>query len=152
MLDDAPSVLLATGDDALHAQLVEALTAEGFVVGGRCRSASRCVDAARAGGVDLALLDVRVAGDVLEAVTALHRERLAGTVLLMAQVDEHLLADAVLAGAAGAVAVDELRALPASLRAVLAGEPALSRKLVARLLIEYRTRHAMGTGDGPVAV
>lgn len=150
MVDDAPTVLLATGDDALHGRLVDALTAGGFRVGGRCRATGRCVEAARDGQVDLVLLDARLTGDVLDAVASLHRERLA-TVLLMAEVDEHLLADAVLSGAAGAIAVDELRALPASLRAVLAGEPALSRKLVARLLIEYRTRHAVGNGDGRVA-
>ncbi|MBC7307548.1 MAG: response regulator transcription factor [Dietzia sp.] len=152
MPDDAPSVLLATGDDALHEQLVGTLTAAGFALGGRCRSAASAVEAARSAGPDLVLLDARVAGDVLEAVTAVYRDRLAHTVLLMAEVDGHLLADAVIAGAAGAVAIDELRSLPASLRAVLVGEPALSRKLVARLLIEYRTRHLMGTGDGPVAV
>jgi DNA-binding NarL/FixJ family response regulator len=151
MADDAPSVLLATGDDALHERLVDVLAAGGFLVCGRCRSAGRCVEAAREARVDLVLLDARLTGDVLDAVASLHHQRVAPSVLLMAEVDEHFLADAVLLGAAGAIAVDELRALPASLRAALAGEPALSRKLVARLLIEYRTRHANGNGDGRVA-
>lgn len=152
MTNDPPTVLLVTADDALHDEVVRVLVASGFVMSGRSRSARRAVDDARSSTPSLALLDVRVTGDVLGVVSVAYRERLTETVLLMVEVDEQLLADAITRGAAGVVAVDELRSLPASLRAVLVGEPALSRTLVARLLSEYRTRHTQGAADGPLAL
>lgn len=150
MAHDAATVLLVTGDDALHEQLVDVLRADGFAVNGRCRSAASAPDLARRSGAALVLLDVRVVGDVLEAVSTIHHEGRAHVVVLMTEPDAQILADAVLRGAAGAVATDDLPTLPASLRAVLVGEPALSRKLVARLLVEYRVRYAMGERDGPL--
>lgn len=152
MPSSSPTVLLVTGDDVLHEELAAVVAAAGFEVCGRCRSTATALDAARRAHPAIALLDVRATGDVLGAISVLHQEALTESVVLMADVDERLLADAIIRGAAGAVAVDELRSLPASLRAVLAGEPALSRRLVARLLIEYRARDAMGRRDGPLAV
>lgn len=152
MSTDSPTVLLMTGDDALHEELTVVLAAAGFEVCGRCRSTTAALDVARRVRPVIALLDIRTAGDVLAAISVLHRETTTESVVLLQHVDEHVLADAIIRDAAGAVAVAELRSLPASLRAVLAGEPALSRKLVARLLLEYRVRDAIGRGDGPSAV
>lgn len=148
---DGPAVLLVGGDDALLDEMRDVLSDGGFSVSCNVRSTASALDLARRQRPRLVLMDVTVPGDVTGAVRALHRERIAQSVMIMPRVDAHLLADLMLAGAAGAVTREELPILPVSLHAVLGGEPALSRRLVARLLVEYRIRDEHLNGRGLTA-
>jgi DNA-binding NarL/FixJ family response regulator len=94
------------------------------------------------GGLDLLLLDLHMPGGGVNAAHQITSE-LADTVVVMltvAQEDEHLFA-ALRAGAAGYLLKDIApERLGDALRAVLRGEAAIPRTLVARLVEEFQGR------------
>ena len=119
----------------------QTLVEAGFEVVAEAADSPSAVEAAERERPDLCLLDVhmpgggiRAAGDILE--------RLPETAVVMLTVsrnDEDLF-DALRAGAAGYLLKDtDPERLPHALRGVLAGEAAVPRTLVSRVIDEFRT-------------
>ena len=91
---------------------------------------------------DLCLLDVRMPGNGIEAAARI-TTALPDTpvVMLTSSEDENDLFDSLRAGAAGYLLKDtDPDRLPLALKGVLAGEAALPRTLVMRLMNEFRAR------------
>lgn len=133
-------VLVACGDADLADRVAAVLTCAGFDVCCSARSTASGLVLARAHRHELVLLEGAASGDVEPAIREIHDPLGGQVVVLLTGIDDSALADLMLAGAAGAVMTDDLHTLPASLRGVLDGEPALSRRLFGRLLVEYRAR------------
>jgi DNA-binding NarL/FixJ family response regulator len=149
MPKDVPVLLVEPGDGVRH-RLTALLSAHGFAVCCQARSVHSAVPLARNGHPAVVLIGADVAGDLPATVRALRDAPGVPVVVMMDGQDDVTLADLVLAGANGAVTMDRLQDVPASLRAALAGEPALSRRLVGRLLDEYRLRDvALRAAVGP---
>lgn len=119
----------------------EALEAGGCVVVADVGSASAALDAAREHEPDVCLLDINMPGSGLLAAADI-TQALPGTavVMLTASRDDEDLFAALRAGAAGYLVkdMDPDRIAPA-LRGVLAGEAALPRWLVRKVLDEFRS-------------
>lgn len=103
---------------------------------------------------DVALLDIHMPGDGIEAARAiaLHSPDTAVVMLTVSRDDADLFA-ALRAGARGYLLKDiDPARLPLALEGVLAGEAALPRGLVARVIDEFRTRDgSSGRREGPLA-
>jgi DNA-binding NarL/FixJ family response regulator len=119
-----------------------ALEEGGFAVVGEAATGPKAVRLALAERPDACVLDVYMAGGGIAAVREI-TARLPDTVVVMLTVstDEEDLVAAIQAGACGYLlkTMDPGR-FPAALRAVLAGEAAIPRILVAPLLEEIRER------------
>jgi len=127
-----------------------ALEEAGFEVVGEAADAPTAVDVARATNPSVCLLDVHMPGNGVTAARAIARE-VPGTTIVMLTVsrDDTDLFDAVRAGASGYLLKDiDPERLPHALRAVLAGEAALPRGLVLRLMAEFRGRDERRVGRG----
>lgn len=103
---------------------------------------------------DVALLDIHMPGDGIEAARAISSQSPdTAVVMLTVSRDDADLFAALRAGARGYLLKDiDPARLPMALEGVLAGEAALPRGLVARLIDEFRTRD--GSADrrqGPLA-
>ena len=110
-----------------------------------------CAESGTAGGAvaaaiehkpDVALLDIRMPGNGITAAREISANcPQTAIVMLTVSRDESDLFDALLAGARGYLLKDiDPARLPMALDGVLAGEAALPRGLVARLIEEFRTR------------
>ena len=119
----------------------QTLVEAGFEVVAEAADSPSAVEAAERERPDLCLLDVHMPGGGIRAAGEI-LERLPDTAVVMLTVsrnDEDLF-DALRAGAAGYLLKDTDPArLPHALRGVLAGEAAVPRTLVARVLDEFRT-------------
>jgi DNA-binding NarL/FixJ family response regulator len=113
----------------------------GFEVVAEAADSPGAVEAAERERPDLCLLDVHMPGGGIRAAGEI-LERLPDTAVVMLTVsrnDEDLF-DALRAGAAGYLLKDtDPERLPHALRGVLAGEAAVPRTLVARVIDEFRT-------------
>jgi len=119
-----------------------ALERGGFVVCAECADGPSAIAAARRLRPDVCLLDVRMPGGGVAAAAAI-KAAVPGTAVVMITVsrDDNDLFAALKAGASGYLLKDISReGLPAALRGVLAGEAALPRTLVARLISEFQLR------------
>jgi DNA-binding NarL/FixJ family response regulator len=138
----AHSVLIADDHPPTRAGVRDALEQSGFVVCAEVGTAPAAVEAARSLRPDICLLDLHMPGGGVNAAHQITSE-LADTVVVMltvAQEDEHLFA-ALRAGAAGYLLKDIApERLGDALRAVLRGEAAIPRTLVARLVEEFQGR------------
>lgn len=134
-----PQVLIAATHGAISRGFRIALEASGFRVG-EFPTARAVVDAALRMRPDVCLVDFHIAGgstSVVEKIT--EGVPSARVVLLTDSVEETDLLAALKAGAAGSLPKDiEPRRLPIALRAILAGEPAVPRQQVYRLIEEIR--------------
>ena len=114
----------------------------GIAVCAEAGDAAAAVEAARRERPDVCLLDVHMPGSGISAAARISSE-LADTAVVMltaADCDEDLF-DSLGAGAAGYLLKDTTPArLPHAVRGVTEGEAALSRKLTARVLDEFRGR------------
>jgi len=134
--------VLVTDDHAPTRAGVRAVLAEdSFEVVAEAATADAAVAAALHARPDVCVLDIHMPGGGIAAAARIS-ERLPDTVVVMLTVsreDEDLFA-ALRAGAAGYLLkdMDPARLAPA-LRGVLAGEAALPRTLVARVVEEFRT-------------
>jgi DNA-binding NarL/FixJ family response regulator len=139
-------VLIADDHAAMRAGVRMTLIAGGFEVCAEADNARDAVRQARAQRPDIALLDIHMPGNGLSAARLISEE-LPHTAVVMLTVSrtESDLFEALLAGARGYLIkdIDPVR-LPEALRGVLAGEVALPRTLVARLVEEFR-RHEAGS-------
>jgi DNA-binding NarL/FixJ family response regulator len=126
----------------LRASVRRALEEHGFEVCFEAANAADSVAAAERERPDVCVLDVQMPGNGIAAAAQI-AARLPETAIVMLTVsdsDEDLFA-ALRAGAQGYLLKDmDPGRLPLALEGVLAGEAALPRALVARVLDEFRTR------------
>jgi len=118
------------------------LEAQGFRVVAEAASASAAVAAAREHQPEICLLDIHMPGNGIAAAAEIARElpSVAVVMLTFSREDADLF-DALRAGARGYLIKDmDPDRLGPALLGVLAGEAALPRSLVGRVLDEFRTR------------
>jgi len=140
----AVTVLLADDHVATRKGLRSILEAEGFTVVAEADHALGAVAAAKNYSPRVCILDVAMPGGGIAAAERITRN-LPGTYVIMLTVSssrEDLL-DALRAGASGYLlkSMDPER-LPHAVRGVLAGEAAIPRELVPKLLVELRNSHS----------
>lgn len=148
-------VLLAEPDAPTRAGIRWALEDAGMGICGEPLDARTATEVAVQGNPDVCLIDEGLRGGALVAVDAIFR-RLPDTKLIMLTEAEEprSLLPSIRAGAVGYVRKDlDPTRLPATIRGVLDGEAALSRRLTYRLLESLRTRErgrsAPTTPGGP---
>jgi DNA-binding NarL/FixJ family response regulator len=148
-------VLIADDHPPTRAGVRGALEANGeFVVCAEAATAGAAVAMAVEQRPDVALLDIHMPGHGIEAAREITAQlpETAVVMLTVSRDDEDLFA-ALRAGARGYLLKDiDPDRLPYALAGVLAGEAALPRGLVARLMEEFRTRdNSRRRQDGPLA-
>jgi DNA-binding NarL/FixJ family response regulator len=147
--------LVAEPDAATCVGIRMALEADGIEVCTEPVSAMGAIDLAVVQRPDICLLAETLPGGAIVAVDAIYRRVPETKIVLLTDEDEpRSLLSAIRAGASGFVRKDRDPArLPATVRGVLDGEAALSRKLTNRLIESLRTRErgrsAPTTPGGP---
>lgn len=141
MVADGPiRVVLADDHARVRAQIRQALEAGGCEVCAEGASAEEAITLALQHRPDVALLDIHMPGNGIHAAQRI-TQSLPSTAIVMltnSREDDDVF-DALRAGAAGYLLKDtDPAALPASLRAVMAGEAAITPSLVTRILAEFR--------------
>ncbi|HWW53344.1 MAG TPA: response regulator transcription factor [Acidimicrobiales bacterium] len=139
----APERVVIADDHAPTRTLVRnALERGGFTVVAEAPDASSAISAVQATTPEVALLDIRMPGNGIAAAAEIAAQQPATSiVMLTVSQDDDDLFGALRAGASGYLlkGMDPAE-LPGALRAVLAGEAAMSGTLVARLVSEFRAR------------
>jgi DNA-binding NarL/FixJ family response regulator len=133
---------VADDHPALRASVRRALEEHGFDVCVEAANAADSVAAAERERPDVCVLDVHMPGDGIAAAAeiAARFPEIAVVMLTVSDSDDHLFA-ALRAGAQGYLLKDmDPDRLPLALEGVLAGEAALPRALVARVLDEFQAR------------
>jgi DNA-binding NarL/FixJ family response regulator len=136
------TVLVASAQAATRAGLVRSLEGEGFSIVGASSDADEAIERALRCRPDVCLLDTRMPGSGIRAAREIS-ERVPGSAVVMlatsASDADHF--DGHRAGASGYLLnKTDPRRLPHALRGVLAGEAAIPRRLVARLVEEFRSQ------------
>lgn len=134
-------VVMADDHARMRTRIREALEAGGCVVVGEGASADEAIALAMEQRPDVALLDIHMPGNGITAAREIARS-LPGTavVMLTASAEDADLFDSLRAGASGYLLKDtDPAALVDELRSALAGEAALSRRLVSRIMEEFRS-------------
>lgn len=148
-------VLVADDHPPTRAGVRAALEASGrFQVCAEAATAATAVEAARRLRPNVALLDIRMPGDGIEAareIAGVSSET--AVVMLTVSRDDADLFAALRVGARGYLLKDiDPDRLPNAVEGVLSGEAALPRGLVARLIDEFRTREELARRrDGVLA-
>ena len=145
-------VLLADDHVPTRAALRSALESRGrFKVCAESGTAQGAVAAAVECQPDVALLDIRMPGNGIEAAREIaFRCPQTAIVMLTVSRDDADLFDALRAGARGYLLKDiEPEQLPRAVQGVIDGEAALPRSLVARLVDEFRIREAAAASARP---
>lgn len=136
------TVVIADDHPRNRAQTRRALDGSGFEVVGEAADAAGSVAQALRHRPDVALLDINMPGGGIRAAAEIS-VALPDTAVVMLTIsisDDDLL-EALRAGARGYLLRDtDPERLPLALKGVLAGEAALPRNLVARLMEEFRLR------------
>jgi DNA-binding NarL/FixJ family response regulator len=148
-------VLIADDHAATRAGVRAALERGGFVVCAEASNGPEAVEAALRERPDVCLLDVHMPGGDGIAAAGEIAARLPGTAIAMLTVsaDEEDLFAAIQAGAVGYLLKDvDPERLPFALEGVLAGEAAIPRRLVGRIVAELgerrRRRVPLARGGG----
>lgn len=141
-----PRVLIAAAPGAISRGLKIALEAAGFTVSGEYASARAAIESALRTRPDVCLVDVRIPGGSTTVLEQVADELPATRIVLLTDPNEETdLLAALKAGAAGSLPKDiEPRRLPIALRAILAGEAAVPRDQVYRLIEELRRQRQSG--------
>ena len=148
-------VLLAEPDAPTRAGIRLALEADAFDVCAEPLDASAAIEDALRDRPDVCLIDESLRGGAIVAVDAIYRQLPDTKLVMLTDRDEpRSLLAGIRAGALGYVRTDlDPARLTATIRGVLAGEAAISRRLMARLLESMRTRErgrsAPTTPGGP---
>lgn len=135
------TVVIADDQPRMRARIRQALEAGGCVVLGEGASADEAVTLTLEHRPDVALLDIHMPGSGIAAARELNRS-VSGTavVMLTASAEDDDLFDSLRAGASGYLLKDaDPGMLVDELRCVLAGEAAMSRRLVGRIMEEFRS-------------
>jgi DNA-binding NarL/FixJ family response regulator len=133
-------VVMADDHARMRARIRAALEAGGCEVCGEGASAADAIALATEHRPDVALLDIHMPGSGIQAAHEITRSLPGVAVVMLTQsVEEDDLFDSMRAGALGYLLkdTDPVR-LPEALRGVLAGEAAMPRRLVARVMEEFR--------------
>lgn len=141
-VDDRLRVVLADDHAAIRAGVRAVLEADGFEVVAEVGDAEAAVAACLKLGPDLCLLDIDMPGNGIAACRAV-RERCLHVlpVILTESTDDRDLFDALQAGACGyLLKTTSSERFGQALRGVVAGEAAIPRTLVTRLITEFRNR------------
>ena len=135
-------VLIADDHPPTRAGVRGALEADGFDVVAEVADAKRAIEAAIELSPDVCVLDIHMPGNGIAAAGEISR-RLpdVAIVMLTASRDDDDLFEALRNGASGYLLKDmDPDRMPQAMEGVLAGEAALPRTLVARVLDEFRGR------------
>ena len=149
-MSDRPRALIADGHAAARIGVRLSLEQGGFDVCGEAADAAELVELALRHRPDICVLDVAMPGGGIAAVETIARglpeTRIA---VLTGSADEGDLFAAVSAGANGYLLKDtDPDRLPLALRGVLAGDAALPRALMLRIIDEFRERTpSAGAGE-----
>lgn len=138
----AMRVLIADDHAAARAGMRESVEDGGFEVCAEAENATDAIELARRERPDVCLLDVHMPGEGIRAAAVI-TEALPDCAVVMVTVsrNDSDLFHSLRAGAAGYLLKDtDPRRLPDALRGVIAGEAAVPRALVARLIHEFRER------------
>jgi DNA-binding NarL/FixJ family response regulator len=142
--DDAPSppvrIVLADDHARMRGRIRDALEAAHCAVVGEAASAGEAVALTEEHGPDVVLLDIHMPGNGIHAAREI-TDRMPGTsvVMLTQSAEEDDLFDSLRAGAVGYLLKDmDPAGLPGALRGVLAGEGAVSPRMVMRIMDEFR--------------
>ena len=141
MSDDAIRVVMADDHVRMRTRVRQALEAGGCHVCGEGASAEEAIALAMTHRPDVALLDIHMPGNGITAAREIARA-LPGTavVMLTASAEDDDLFDSLRAGAAGYLLKDtDPDQLVDALHGVLDGEAAMSRRLVSRIMDEFRS-------------
>ena len=141
MTEQPIRVVMADDHARMRTRIRAALEAGGCVVVGEGASAEEAVALAMSHRPEVALLDIHMPGNGITAAREITRS-LPGTavVMLTASAEDADLFDALRAGASGYLLKDTDPALLVDeLRGALAGEAAMSRRLVGRIMEEFRS-------------
>ena len=136
-------VLIADDHAAARAGVRESVTDDpGFEVCAEAANAQDAIDLALSERPDLCLLDVHMPGEGIRAATEITAALPdCAVVMLTVSRNDSDLFHSLRAGAAGYLLKDtDPGRLPEALRGVMAGEAAVPRALVARLIHEFRDR------------
>jgi DNA-binding NarL/FixJ family response regulator len=135
-------VLLADDNPPTREGIRAVLEGAGIAVCAEAGNAAAAVEAARRERPDVCLLDVHMPGSGISAAATISSELSETAVVMLTAADnDDELFDALVAGAAGYLLKDTAPArLPSAVRGVTEGEAALSRKLTARVIDEFRGR------------
>jgi DNA-binding NarL/FixJ family response regulator len=135
-------VVLADDHAAARAGTRMALEGHGFTICAEAADAQGAVEAAVRERPDVCVLDVHMPGGGVAAAGQIAAALPAtAIVMLTVSADEEDLFDSIRAGAAGYLLKDtDPERLPAALEGVLAGEAAIPRRLVSRILEEFSER------------
>jgi two-component system, NarL family, nitrate/nitrite response regulator NarL len=139
-LRPAPRVLVAGHDSATINGIRMALEEEGIVLCGRVASAAELIDAVTRLEPDVCLVDVDIPGGGLVAAAEMRAWSSSVAVIMLASdLNEEDFLKAMAVGAIGYLPKSiSAKRLPAVVRAVLLGEPAIPRPLVAVLMNRLR--------------
>jgi DNA-binding NarL/FixJ family response regulator len=141
VVSDKPMRVVMADDHArMRGRIRAALEAGGCEVCGEGASAAEAIALTTEHRPDVALLDIHMPGNGIQAAHEITRSLPEVAVVMLTQsVEEDDLFDALRAGALGYLLKDTDPArLPEALRGVLAGEAAMPRRLVARIMEEFR--------------
>ena len=136
----APRVLVAGNDSATLNGIRMALEEEGIVLCGHVASAAELIDAVTRLEPDVCLVDVDLPGGGLVATAEMRAWKSSVAVIVLASdLNEEDFLKAMAVGAIGYLPKSiSAKRLPAVVRAVLLGEPAIPRPLVAVLMNRLR--------------
>jgi DNA-binding NarL/FixJ family response regulator len=149
-------LLIADDKVAARAGIREALAGEGFTTVAETASAADTVELALLERPHICLIGMEIPGGGITAAREITGQ-LAGTIVVMLSVkaDEEQFLAALRAGALGYLLMNTKPArLSHALRGTLAGEPAFPRRLIPRLVDEFRTqgrRRTVAAQDGGMA-
>ena len=136
------TVLIASAQAPTRAGLARSLEGHGFSIAGEASEADSAIELALRCHPDVCLLDTRMPGSGIRAAREISEQLPATAVVMLATSESDAdLFDGLRAGASGFLLMDtDPRRLPYALRGVLAGEAAIPRRLVARLVEEFRSQ------------
>ena len=140
-MSDPIRVVMADDHARMRTRIRRALEAGGCAVVGEGASAEEAVVLAAQHRPDVALLDIHMPGNGITAAREIARSLPAtAVVMLTASAEDDDLFDSLRAGASGYLLKDtDPDVLVGELRTVLDGEAAMSRRLVGRIMEEFRS-------------
>jgi DNA-binding NarL/FixJ family response regulator len=138
--EDRVRIVMADDHVPVRSMIREALEAGGCEVCGEGGTAQQAVELALRHKPDVALLDIHMPGNGIQAAREISRTLpQTAVVMLTSSAEDEDLFDSLRAGAIGYLQKDTDPAqLPVALRAVMAGEAAIPRSMVVRILEEFR--------------